>query len=326
LFDAQVRVVKVVLPLATLSITKKTNNKNTNTMRTTIHTSVRASALTIAAGLFLSAGSLAYADSPFPYLVQSLTRVITMAMAIDKGDVDLVPGNSLLGAYLQPGQPITYRVRLQAGVHYIVLSAADEDVIDLDLNAKDASGRILSQDTLRDAAPVIEFVATQDGDVTFEMRNVQSRRASFCAMLILQKNYSGGLATRHLAQALDNAIDLTRSAGLYFTKFAEGSFCLFGGRLDSGASTYMYNMRPEPGRYIVISAGSDNIADVDNHILEQNRTNDPDGVWIAQDNTIGRAALSQFDVQEGKNYRIEHKNYGSQFGSSGFVFSCLLRQ
>jgi hypothetical protein len=266
------------------------------------------------------------AAGPFPYLAQALSRVAAAGEVAKLEHFDYAPGNSLLGTCLRPDQSQRLRTWLQAGQRYLVIGAGDEDVLSLNLEARTDTGLTLDSDLHDDPVAVLDFRVPQTGWVTLEIKNRRGPRAGFCAMVILRET-SGRehFSLVALAQALRNSLSLARVAGLVSTRFAEGNFCVFGGRLNQGEDTSLYNFNLNPGHYVAVAVGSDGVKDVDLSIVRQYRHGDASGTTIASDTDAAPVALCGFQARSGEDYCIGHKNCQAQPGDEGFVFTCLLQ-
>src|SRR5262249_17440351 len=144
------------------------------------------------------------------------------------------------------------------------------------------------------AVCVVPFTPLVSGRYTLRMKNYRSIAPGFCAMVLLRESSSGRGSLQELAEALRNALVLSRTAGLFSSQFADGNFCLFGGRLAPGQDTYLYNMHFEDGNYLLLSAGSAGVRDVDSAVLRQYRVDSEYGVNIAQDSSPDVVAVCKF--------------------------------
>lgn len=264
-------------------------------------------------------------ESIFDYLTQALTKIVAQSAVLDLVDYDYDAGNCLYGVYLSKGGSQSLNAYFERNVSYVVLGAGDDDIIDLDLRLLSSSGTELIKDTRVNPIPILEFVPTSSGKMTLKITNYDSEEDGFCVMVVLRQSSSSSFSTTQLAQALDNVILNAQVAYLVSSRFATGTFCLFGGRLGQGKDTYLYNMRPTPGEYILVGAGSDNISDVDISVAQQTARNDPSGTIIAKDTAIDNHPFCAFTVYPNQYYLLRHKNYSSSGGSAGFVFSVLLQ-
>ena len=143
-------------------------------------------------------------------------------------------------------------------------------------------------------------------------------------MVILRESDAGNFSLYQIAEALDNIIRSSRVTYLFSSRFARGSFCLFGGRLNGGEDTYLYNMQFSSGKYAFVGAGSNNISDVDLFVVKQPGRDYTSGAEIAKDTATDNHPICSFNAYASQNYLLKHKNYASSGGSAGFVFSVLL--
>lgn len=264
--------------------------------------------------------------NPFEYLAQALSRVVATSTLLNLGNYDYIPGPSIHGLYLAGGQSQGLRLDFERGVHYVVIAAGDEDVEDLDLEARTAGRALVASDTDSDPTPIIEFTPDRSERMTLTLRNCDGSQDGFCAMVILREVGRGGFSLREVTEALGNVLQKARVAGLFSTRFAESTFCLFGGRLNQGAESSLFDVQTQPGSYVLLGAGSDNIVDADLTVVRQYRAEDPAGTVIAQDLERDNTPICAFAVTAENYYCLRYKNYASEDGGSGFVFCCLLQQ
>lgn len=265
-------------------------------------------------------------ETIFDYLEQALTRVIVKSTLLNIVDYDYFPGNCLFGAYLSMGESQSLKAHFEKGVTYVVMAAGDDDIVDLDLELLSTSGEALLKDTDVDPAPYLEFTPNFSGQMSLKITNYTSINDGFCVMVILRESSSAEFSTSQLAEALDNVIAHSQIAYIVSSRFARNSFCLFGGRLKSGADTYIFNTHPQPGNYLLVGAGSDNIQDVDVSVTRQKKYGDTSGNLLAYDSEADNHPVCSFSVNNNYYYLLKHKNYASYKNSAGFVFSILLQQ
>ncbi|MFQ5648552.1 MAG: hypothetical protein ACE5IY_01300 [bacterium] len=262
--------------------------------------------------------------SIFSYLEQALTKIITQSTIVNLANYDYVSGNCLFGVYLAKGSSHSLNMHFDKDVTYLVLAAGDDDIIDMDLALLSSAGTLLQKDTENDATPLLHFTPNYSGNMTLKISNYNSARAGFCVMVVLRQSSSGNFSMYEIAQALDNVIKNAQITYLFSSRFARGTFCLFGGRLSKGADTYLYNTQPPPGEYAMVGAGSNNLSDVDLFIVKQRQRDYISGTEIAKDTATDNHPLCTFTVYRDRYYLLKHKNYSSRGDSPGFVFSILL--
>jgi len=263
----------------------------------------------------------------FDYLSQALVNVISYSTVVNLLDYDyLSTGSSVFGVYLRSGQEHRLRISLTRGTEYVILGSGDEDIEDLDLWIIDeGSQQVVARDNDRDANPVLAFTAPTTGPYVITVRNYRSRAPSFCAMVILEKSGKGDFSLAELAEAVQNVMRLSRTAGLFAVGFAENAFCLFGGRVANGASNTLFDYSLSGGRYIAVGAGSNNVRDADLFIHEQHRQGNSAGREIAKDVDRDNTPVCIFEAQAGRHYAVTYRNHESAGTSGGFVFAVLLR-
>ena len=281
--------------------------------------------LTAAFGLAFASTAPCRAENPFARVAEALSRVVGMSEVMNLGDYDYEDGNSMFGVWLQKSQSHSLRSYFQKGQTYLILAAGDSTIADLDLTVETERHELVVKDTEPDPAAAVEFTAQQSGRLLLVLKNYESATPGFAVMVVLRKSGTGRFALDEIGEALGRALVLSRIASLANAEFATGNFCLFGGRLTKGGSTYIYNVRLPQGKYVLVSAGSANVNDVDAQVIVQHRTGDPAGTVVAKDDENAPVAVCPFEARADRDYRLEHRNYSTVTGGSGFVFSCLLR-
>jgi hypothetical protein len=292
----------------------------------TIHTGRQAMGWSRKSGLVALVGCAAFLQQakadPIEYLNQALTEVIAQASVLNLASYDYVPGNSMFGAFVKSSDSISLGMELTKGVNYMVLATADNDIADLDLSAR-TEYAMLAVDNERDATPVLHFTSSVSGRVTLTMRNYDTRNNGFCVMVVLQESGNSGFSLSRIAEGLDNVTRTYRAASLFATSFAQNGFCLFGGKIFQGGDYGIYNMKLDQGNYILLSAGSENVRDIDSYVVLQSSPGETTGRTMVEDVANDATPICSFKTQSWNNYYLRHKNIGSE--GDGFVFSILLQ-
>lgn len=273
---------------------------------------------------FLIPAEIKAQTSIFDYLTQALSKIVAGATVINLANYDYVDGNCIFGVYLSKGAAHSLSTQFEGGVNYYVFGAGDNDIIDLDLTLLSSAGEVLLEDSDNDATPILQFKPNYSGNMILKIKNYNSYQAGFCVMVILRESDSGNFSMNQIAQALDNVIKNSRITYLFSSRFARNTFCLFGGRLNNGEDTFIYNTQPPAGRYAMVGAGSNNISDVDLFVIRQQARDYTTGTEIAKDTATDNHPICTFTVNPGYSYLLMHKNYASYGNSAGFVFSILL--
>lgn len=181
-------------------------------------------------------------------------------------------GVMLYGGYIREGQSLSMTRPLTGGKRYAFIGAGDADVRDVDLVVKDANGRVVARDTLKDSVPLIDFRPAKSGKYTFRISlPATTASASFVAVALLQ---SGGydVPHRNLARSLGKAMDGAGGAsarmnaefggGLRFHE-GNGDWCLYAAVLEQGEALRVSGMVPSTQVTAVIAASDGVSTDVD---------------------------------------------------------------
>lgn len=284
-------------------------------------TYVSAAAL-VSVGILLPLPSRA--DDPFMYLGQSIAKVVLMGSLASAADFDYAPGISLAGVYLRPGESQSLALPMNAGTRYKVIAAGDEDILDLDVVATDATGRTLAKDDDETAVGVLNFTPDESGPVSIELKNYLSFRPGFCALVVLREVPQARLELEELIEAMRSAMVGARLCSLRGSRFATGSFCLFGGRLGPGEDGVLPSFTLSPGRYVAISGASQLVLDANLVVVREAVAGGAAARTVAFDNDPDRTPICTFEAEPGANYRFRQTNVAGPGARTGFVFTCLL--
>ena len=265
-------------------------------------------------------------ETVFDYLEQALDNIVTQPASGNFANYDgFTNGSCLFGVYLATGNSHSFSARFDKGVNYLVLGAGDSRILDLDLNLISSSGLLSLQANDENAIPVLQFTPDETEEMRLKITNVNSLGNGFGVMLILEENSEGDFSLDQITEALDNLLTTPGTGNLTSSRFAMGTFCLFGGRLGKGQSGFLYNTTPQAGNYALVGASTDNIDDLDIYIYRQHGPNSTYGRLIARDADTDNHALCSFAIDDDHYYLIRHKNRTSQDDMPGFAFSVLLQ-
>lgn len=272
-------------------------------------------------GWVLASGGRAGAE-PFKYISQAVSKVAAAGTLMNLGDYDFVSGNSLFGCYLRNGKSMSLRTDFEKGKRYFIIGGGDEDIEDLDIRVESDGGGLIGEDVKEDATPIVSFTPKRSERYTVKITNQKSQIAGFCAFVIMVESEGSKLALRQLTEALGNAMEHSRVAGNFANSFAEGCFCLFGGHLSADAECGLYDTSFEDAKFVMVSAGSDGLADVDSFIYRQARRGNSDGTEVDSDTDPDAHPVCEFNADSERYYYLKHKNASSK---GGFVFSSVLK-
>lgn len=263
--------------------------------------------------------------APFDYLQQALVRIITQSTLMNLADYGYINGNCLFGVYLSEGDSHNLNMHFERNRNYVVMGAGDNDINDLDLALLDSSGGTIANDTETDATPILQFRPRDTGFKKIKITNYDSDAPGFCVIVVLTETNGGKFSMTQISEALDNVIARSSIVSLFANRFAEGTFCLFGGKLREGEDTSLYNTSLAPGDYVMVGAGSNNIGDVDTFVIRQNGVDSQSGEQICADTETDNTPICAFEADSGEYYLFKHKNYSCS-SAEGFVFSVLLKK
>jgi hypothetical protein len=192
-------------------------------------------------------------------------------------------GVSVLAAWVDLNDSVSFIRPLTGGVSYTFLAAGDKDAKIVNLDILDDKGtKVLKSDGKKQPDAVLEFTPAASGNYTMRLTLAQSRNnyPCMCVATILKKDGwkvpLGNLDT--CAKKITDALtavddDLRTKTGnrLDFLK-AKNQWALYGGILKQSETLQVDNMTLGSGMKGFIAVGDNNTQDVDLFLLDQNGT------------------------------------------------------
>ncbi len=264
--------------------------------------------------------------SAFDYLQESIVNIITSASVLQLVDYEYEERGALWGCLLQSGKTNSLRSEYQAGCEYIILAAADDITIDVDMNIYQgtSTGNLIAQDTAADGTPVVIFTPQTTGQYTFTITN-NSYYDAFVSVVVLKYNEYAAFSFDPLMEALSNILSAAELVSYYTIKIPENKWILFGGNVYDKSDTSVFNINLNEGTYIFMASGDNSIYDVDVDVIKQDYVDYTGGTSIA----IKETSTTNFDLAVFSNTGYEYNylkamNNWSYYGE-GFVFAFLLQ-
>ena len=271
-----------------------------------------------------------FAQRAFDYLRDSLVTVLSVSTIVQVVDYEYKESGALWGTYLEAEKTCSLSSQFDAGVEYLMLSAAhDTRNCDVDLKVyegRGTGGTVLGRDINADATPIVRFIPRNSGYHTFELINSGSRPA-FVSLVILRYKRNANFSMRTLAEALDNTLVVSQYISSMLPPGAEipaNKWTLFGGNLQVGNSTGYFNTTLSPGDYILVGAGENSVNNCDVEIVEQYAYDNASGRLVsANTNSRHPFDFAIFSAQSSKYYNLKVFNKSSA-KSGSFVFGFLI--
>jgi hypothetical protein len=277
--------------------------------------------------VFAAAAVNSFAQTAFDYLRLSLVHVLTLSTVARIENFDYSGSNALLGTYLEAGKSLSMITSFDAGVQYLMLSAADLVDSDVDLKVyqgQGTSGTVIAKDTRADSACVVRFTPASSGIYTFELINSSSVPV-FVSLLTLRATRNPNFTLMALAEALDITLGLSQQLVKDFpeAQIPPNKWALFGGDVSQGDCAGYYNGQLSEGLYILVGAGERTVNNIDVEVTEQFAYGSTDGKVVSRNtNSDIPADYAVFVPNPPKYYHFRVDNRSSR-GTSAFIFGFM---
>jgi hypothetical protein len=269
-----------------------------------------------------------FAQTAFDYLRMSLINVLTLSTVAQIGNFDYDGSNALLGTYLEAGESLSMITSFDAGVQYLMLSAADLVDSDVDLKVyqgRGTGGTVIAKDIRSDSACVVRFTPASSGAYTFELIN-SSDVAVFISLITLRATRNPNFTLVSRAEALDITLGLSQQLAKDFpdAQIPSNKWALFGGDIPQGDSAGYYNSRLSEGFYMIVGAGERLVNNIDVEVIEQFAYDSTEGKGVSRNtNTNFPADYAIFVPDPSKNHYFKVINRSSR-SSSAFIFGFMI--
>jgi hypothetical protein len=121
------------------------------------------------------------------YVTEAAVRLIKLVGSANKEGYALQDDKfSIGGGWLNQGKEkwvALYKVELEQGKKYRFIAVGDEDAKDVDLEVKDADGKVVARDVKTDPEAVVDFAPTASGTFAVQIRLYDSVRNLPCVCL-----------------------------------------------------------------------------------------------------------------------------------------------
>lgn len=174
-------------------------------------------------------------------------------------------GNAILGALIDPGERIRFRDSFKGGVRYLIISAADRPVHNLDLSVYDSRGRRLYHESDYGRRPRMFFTPPADGEYTISAVHAEGDETAVCTIAILQPD-GVEIASTSIVTASQRLFDTKKTLDEKLgVRLLDGGdlWCLYGSALPHGYQTVVRTPLPGNERLILYTVADNNCIDCD---------------------------------------------------------------
>jgi len=254
---------------------------------------------------------------------------LSMSTVVQVADYEYKDSGSLWGTYLEPGKSLDLSSRYDGGVEYLIIAAAHNLSIDVDLKVYEGSGTsgtVIVRDIAPDATPIVRFTPGSSGWYCFELIN-SSNSPAFVSLVVLKYRRNANFTLTTLTQALNNTLYLAEALSEILPPGAEipaNKWSLFGGNVNQGSSTGYYNAQLPRGTYILAGAGENSVNNLDAEIIEQRAASNQDGRVISTNSGENvRIDYGIFEANSSNYYNLKIINRSSA-STNAFMFGFLI--
>jgi hypothetical protein len=162
-------------------------------------------------------------------------------------------GLSVFGAYIRPGASVRFTSEFLAGRRYVLAAGANDAAEKVTLSLLDEAGKVLTKDASQDASAAVYLQNTKRRKVSYQITNTGSKSIYSCLTVMVDKE-GWDLHPSNLKAVVDKCTKLAsfiKSEGYrFYTR--PGSWCLYGGLVEQGASLRANKLSVAPGNHAVI--------------------------------------------------------------------------
>jgi len=276
--------------------------------------------------LFWQIPQHAIANDEFDRLNESVSTVVAAGALMNLVDYNFNSGNCLFGYSLDQGAEQSLTSYFYSNTDYVIIAAGESKVQDLDLKITDQDGMTtLFNDSDNSSVAVLTFRFSSSGRRKIVIKNYRSTGNSFCSFIVLAKTGTNNVNLTLVSESLTNSLifGTLTSALVDNYRFPHNKMVAFGGIYGQGAWDGIYNIGLATGTYAFLSAGSDNVSDMDAKVIKQYASDNQNGTVVAIDEKSDRFGLCAFSAYSSESYYLQSKNNTSN--GNGFALNLLLK-
>jgi hypothetical protein len=187
---------------------------------------------------------------------QAVTRVMRAAQkVVAKTPYNFDAGICFGVAVVRRGDFISSTYPLQKGVTYVFFGGGDTGAQNIDLDLRDANGKVLAKDIAADAIPAVQYVPKYTGSYRLTLRLKKSRSASsFCSLIVMRKTGGYALPVSVLREAAKPSGQMPAEMKQYgdVLRFhrVRNEWAIYGAVLKQGDATALGGLKFESGNHI----------------------------------------------------------------------------
>lgn len=196
----------------------------------------------------------------------------------------------LIGASIAPGESVKMRLTLKAGQGCLWFAEGDDNSQDLDLDVTGPDGVRVAKNTRRDAVPMVQFAARDDGEHCVTLTHFKGTGTSFCALVMMEQD-GWAIPFDNLAAAISQFVGSAGRTALFVDQKSGGQlsvrlpaggsgWCLFGTVMQQNESRSVTNLSLSNGLHVFLAAGCGQATDIDMEVTDQ------DGNTIVSDTEL----------------------------------------
>lgn len=230
--------------------------------------------LSVVAALVVSQLSLAEARAQWAddiFVEQSLMACFEEADGyVENNCYGYTAGVSVVGSFMAPSDRFTFNMYFEGGRDLMIISAGDQDAIDVDLRVRDFKGGLLDEDTSHDAHALVEFSTVRAATYSVEVELYSADADAFVSFVVLEAG-GGYVPFSDLELAMHNMLDMWRGGVdlaveegivMNFNRRANQP-CLFGALLQGDQQVSLTNLSFDNGDMLAFATGDSDVQDLD---------------------------------------------------------------
>ncbi len=267
----------------------------------------RALTLTLIGAMIMSLGAPSRAQSAPNLSAQQLALnragealdhvVLTAKKVNGKLGYGFYESGCVFGVMLRPGSSASETFGLTAGQSYVFIGGGDKSASNVDVILRDSSGKVVVQDTEKDASPFVLFKPKRTGRYRMSLRLTSAKSGTaFCAMTVLRK---GGydVPIDRISQAVAKAAVASAYVfrGVSGGRFNQDSdtWALYGAVLKPKQSISSDPKRYRAANRVFVGVGDNSIKDLDLLVLNSKQQT------LASDTKNGATAALAYRTSQG---------------------------
>ncbi|MEM1030754.1 MAG: hypothetical protein AAGN82_10410 [Myxococcota bacterium] len=184
---------------------------------------------------------------------------------MEEGSFGFEGGTTIVGAFLEEGRKRDFRRPFESGKKYVFVGAASDAKTDIDLQVRNAEGKLLAQDNQDDGLPVVVFTPPETATYTITLGSAKgtgfvafSTMCEACLRIPPKRIDDAVIGMIQKAGAVSNALMRSDQGGLVFS---ERDWAFFSTVLEQGRETgFTVDMG---GSHVFMASGDESSLNLD---------------------------------------------------------------